>query len=314
MTTNEIENFADALPPEILAKRPDDPMQSWNVHFDGPKLDPETLPEVEGVVYENFVFMRTVIDPSAKVKFRGGWTCGCVVTSLPLVEKDMIAKGIIKNNIDIFQLGWNSGGVAASAGTHDKGMMIDVGQYSKRALEVWWDWGWNMQHRTRAQGFSGDHGHGGPYGCTHGSPLATWQMDVYVTQGLNGLSSNLKADGPRQNLVTFSSAIKKREVDLAKAEAAKKEKERKENPIMAITEANQKDFEEMLLRALGNQRIANKLKVLAQSATYGIDIDNDKKADTVGQVASHNYKVDVSNQAEIREIKKMVSEIIKKIG
>jgi hypothetical protein len=101
-----------------------------------------------------------------KVRFRGGWTCECVAKSLPLVEADMIKKGIIKHNVDIFQLGYNSGGVSASAGTHDGGGNTDVGQYSDAGIKVWREWGWCQQHRTPAQGFS-NHGHGWPKGCPH---------------------------------------------------------------------------------------------------------------------------------------------------
>lgn len=125
-----------------------------------------------------------VIDRRAKVPFRGGWTCGCVATSLPLVEADMIKRGLIKESIDIFQLGYRTN-VAASAGTHAAGGNTDVDQWSAEQIEVWWEWGWNTQHRTEAQGFM-NHGHGAPVGCPHLSPAGQDQMNDW-RNGRDGL-------------------------------------------------------------------------------------------------------------------------------
>lgn len=165
------------------------------------------VPEALGIAY----------NPS-RVWFRGGWTCECVAQSLPLVEAEMLRRGLIKQCIDIYQLGWNAGGVAASAGTHDKGGPIDVGQYGQAALRVWWDFGWWMQRRTVAQGFAGDHGHGGPMGCPHGSTLALWQMQIYK-QGRNGLRSNGPAEGPWETMPSWADAIKAKQA----AQAATKQ-------------------------------------------------------------------------------------------
>lgn len=207
--------------------QPQDPTEVWGAHFDSPEAVTEAdVPEDElleavkwaaehgddGEDGESSTLLGVAsfaapVNPKAKVAFRGGWTCDCVATSLPLVEKDMLAQGLIKYNIDIYQLGYRSD-VAASAGTHSKGMMVDVGQYSAAQLKVWWKWGWNMQHRTPAQGFI-HHGHGGPYGCTHSAPLAAWQMQQYVQHGRNGLRSNGAADGPTTNLITWQKAVEK---------------------------------------------------------------------------------------------------------
>jgi hypothetical protein len=146
-----------------------------------------------------------VIDKRAKVKFRGGWTCGCVATSLPLVEQDMIKHGIIKHNIDIFQLGYRND-VAASAGTHSKGGCTDVAQYSDEALKIWRKWGWTMQHRTPAQGFM-HHAHGFPYGCPHLAPLAQKQADAWKHER-DGLIQNKKVTGPGWQVLDWKDAIK----------------------------------------------------------------------------------------------------------
>jgi len=125
---------------------------------------------------------------SAKVKFRGGYTCSCVATSLPVVEEHMILLGLIKESITIFQLGWRND-VGASAGTHSQGGCTDVGQYSDAQIAVWREAGWTMQHRTPAQGFS-NHAHGWPFGCTHLAPAGRaqntqwkWRQNGLVSRG-----------------------------------------------------------------------------------------------------------------------------------
>ena len=161
---------------------------------------------------------------SGRVRFRGGWTCVCVARSLPLVELEMIRRGIITRSIDIYQLGYRSD-VSASAGTHSGGGCTDVAQYSPEALTVWRDYGWTTQHRTRAQGFAADHGHGFPYGCPHLSPAARYQASEWRA-GRNGLRSRDRITGPNYHVITWQAALRKlhpapvpplseREIDMA---------------------------------------------------------------------------------------------------
>lgn len=158
------------------------------------------------------------IDTRAKVAFRGGWTCGCVATSLPLVEQDMIKRGLIKQNIDIWQLGYR-GDVAASAGTHNKGGCTDVDQYSDAQIKVWWEWGWSMQHRTPAQGFM-HHAHGWPVGCPHLSTGAQSQARSWAN-GRNGLISNLAVPN-WPGVINWKDALKRKAATVAD-DAAKEE-------------------------------------------------------------------------------------------
>jgi len=172
-----------------------------------------------------------VIDTRAKVWFRGGWTCGCVATSLPLVEQDMIQKGLIKESIDIYQLGYRTD-VSASAGTHAKGGCTDVDQYSDEQLQVWRDWGWTMEHRTPAEGFI-DHGHGFPFGCTHLSAGAQYQVDEWRNK-MNALSGSARGPvtGPGWQVIDWKDALKKKAGALvAKVNAATAELE-KESEIV----------------------------------------------------------------------------------
>lgn len=151
----------------------------------------------------------------AKVKFRGGWTCSCVATSLPLVEQDMIRRGLIKQSVDIYQLGYRSD-VSASAGTHDGGGNTDVAQFSDKQIDVWRLWGWTIQHRTKAQGFDMDHGHGWPLGCTHLSSGGRAQAAQWANRQ-NGLVSKGRVSG-RWPIDTWKTAMKKRLAEIAKAE------------------------------------------------------------------------------------------------
>ena len=84
----------------------------------------------------------------------------------------MLAQGLIADHIDIFQLGYRTD-VSASAGTHNAGGCVDVGQYHGAQIQVWREWGWTMQRRD-LNGVK-THAHGWPYKCTHLSPAAQKQ-------------------------------------------------------------------------------------------------------------------------------------------
>jgi len=160
-------------------------------------------------------------DSDVPVNFRGGKTCTCVATSLPLVEKDMIRRGLIKQSIDCYQFGYRDD-VSASAGTHAGGGNTDVAQFSDAQIEVWRLWGWTIQHRTRAQGFDMDHGHGWPLGCTHLSSGGRAQAAQWATRQ-NGLVSKGRVAG-RWPIDDWKTAMKKRLAQIAE-DAKEKELE-----------------------------------------------------------------------------------------
>jgi hypothetical protein len=128
------------------------------------------------------------------VAFRGGRTCTCVATSLPVVEEHMLLLGLISNSLDIYQLGYRND-VGASAGTHAGGGNTDVGQFSAAHIKVWREAGWTIQHRTRSQGFDMDHGHGWPFGCPHLSAGGRSQAAQWKNRQ-NGLISRGRVQGP----------------------------------------------------------------------------------------------------------------------
>ena len=131
--------------------------------------------------------------------------CSCFQTWWPLVNRLAVKRGVVKRCLDVTQGGYNRGGVAASAGTHDGGGVIDTGQYSDAALRVWRSWGVITWHRTPAQGFS-HHAHGVWHDCPHQSAGAQAQVDAYFA-GRNGLANNGRDDGPRGLVVRWQDRL-----------------------------------------------------------------------------------------------------------
>ena len=133
--------------------------------------------------------------PSYAVNFRGKKACPCLAKWLPVYERELLRRGVIKESIDIYQL---IGGAAASAGTHASGGAFDIAQNSATALYVARQMGADATwRRTPAQGFT-LHAHGVLRGCPHNSPAA-YQIAA-VDAGYNGLGRGGrggKDDGPR---------------------------------------------------------------------------------------------------------------------
>lgn len=120
-------------------------------------------------------------DPYRKVRWRGG-TCDHI---------DQIAFEVLEDRVNatatIFQLGYNPGGVAASAGAHDAGAAADywfptlnVGRAVHRSRDVGWD-AW-----YRYPPLFPKHIHGIRHGSKTASPVAQGQMANYAVGG-NGL-------------------------------------------------------------------------------------------------------------------------------
>ena len=128
--------------------------------------------------------------------FRGYPCCSCLAKWLPAYEKELLRRGVIRFNLDVFQL---IGGAKASAGTHSNGGAFDIGQMSDETILVARQMGADATWaRTRAQGFSLPHTHGVLRGCRHNKP-ARYQIAA-VDAGFNGLGLGGRAgedDGPR---------------------------------------------------------------------------------------------------------------------
>lgn len=107
----------------------------------------------------------------------------------------------------VTQGGYNAGGVAASAGTHDGGGVLDIRtrglslEDKKRAVLVLRQAGFVAWLRTVAQGFEVEHIHAVELSSTTVSPAAQRQIDAW-RKGRNGLKSNRADDGPKVDIPT----------------------------------------------------------------------------------------------------------------
>ncbi|WP_447643152.1 hypothetical protein [Nocardioides zeae] len=107
----------------------------------------------------------------------------------------------------VTQGGYNAGGVAASAGTHDGGGVLDIRtrglslEDKKRAVLVLRQAGFVAWLRTVAQGFDVEHIHAVELASTTLSAAAQRQVDAW-RKGRNGLASNRPDDGPRVDIPT----------------------------------------------------------------------------------------------------------------
>ena len=139
--------------------------------------------------------------------FRGRPCCDCLATWLPVYERELLDRGLIKVQLDVYQL---IGGAAASAGTHATGGAFDIGQYSTEALRV----ARQMGAMTWARGlpaFSTPHAHGVLKGCPHAAASAQRQV-VEGEAGGDGLVGSAPDDGPRVGILwplrTYSEGIR----------------------------------------------------------------------------------------------------------
>ncbi|WP_162143128.1 GH25 family lysozyme [Granulicoccus phenolivorans] len=154
-----------------------------------PPVEPPVRPRIE-------IPPLSPDDPAVDIELPGGARglgCRCMAITLPLIEADMLARGLIRQNLDFFQWGYNRGRVRASADTHDKGGVADNGQWSPAQRQVWADWGTMPFPRTREFGWTeGEHLHVVWYGCPH-------QMESTAGQVRSGLAGRdgLKADSVR---------------------------------------------------------------------------------------------------------------------
>lgn len=114
-----------------------------------------------------------------------GWVaCYCLAEWLKWYERVLLARGLIKSNIDVWQL---TGGASASAGTHSQGGAFDLlYQTTDAHVAVAREMGapatWR---RTTAQGFSRTHAHGVLSDCAHNEP-ARYQIAAQYA-GRDGL-------------------------------------------------------------------------------------------------------------------------------
>lgn len=127
--------------------------------------------------------------------FRGFRACSCLAKWLPAYEKELLRRGLIRYNIDVFQL---IGGNPKSGGTHLTGGAFDIAQSSDEAIKVARAMGadatWRRPYNWDNRGGI-EHTHGVLTGCPHNRPAAYQIADV--RKGLNGLANRARDTGPR---------------------------------------------------------------------------------------------------------------------
>lgn len=127
--------------------------------------------------------------------FRGYPACSCLAKWLPAYEAELKRRGVIRYNIDVFQL---IGGNPKSGGTHATGGAFDIAQTSAEAIKVARQMGADA---TWFRPFNWDnrggiaHTHGVLTGCPHNGPARYQIRDVRA--GLNGLANRGRDTGPR---------------------------------------------------------------------------------------------------------------------
>jgi hypothetical protein len=131
--------------------------------------------------------------PSYVVWFRGFPACPCLAAWLPVFERELIRRGVIRESIDIAQL---IGGASASGGTHASGGAFDIWQHDPKTMWVARQMGadatWN---RVTGSFATNRHTHGVLTGCPHNGP-ARYQIDE-VRAGGDGLVGSTPDPGPR---------------------------------------------------------------------------------------------------------------------
>ena len=130
--------------------------------------------------------------------YRGRQACDCHTKWLPVYERELLDRKVIKVELDIFQL---IGGAPQSGGTHTTGGAIDTGQVQAEAIAVARQMGadasWHRPYNWDGDGGM-EHAHLVLTGCPHNAP-ARYQIDA-VRAGFNGLGRGGRGgpdDGPR---------------------------------------------------------------------------------------------------------------------
>lgn len=127
--------------------------------------------------------------------FRGRPADAASLAWLSVYEAELLRRGLLKKNLDIFQI---IGRAAQSAGTHGEGGAIDDAQTSAEQIRVARNMGCAKSHRYVSQGFTVAHGHG----VLKGAPAAALAKSQVrsLDAGRNGLASNGADIGPRKGV------------------------------------------------------------------------------------------------------------------
>ncbi|MGW5241872.1 hypothetical protein ACWEOW_23305 [Monashia sp. NPDC004114] len=130
-------------------------------------------------------FPRATPDKEGFTTFRGETACTCLAKWLPVYERLLLARGLIKSNIDILQL---TGNAPASACTHRWGGAFDIFQTEPEHVAVAREMGAPATWiRLKGPAFDTTHTHGVLNKCEHNEP-ARYQVEAQAA-GFNGLGA-----------------------------------------------------------------------------------------------------------------------------
>jgi hypothetical protein len=149
-----------------------------------------------------------MVDTYGKTWWREGYACGCMIQSIEDVVEPRLKAAGYHTPINIFQQAYNSGGVSASAGTHDGGGALDHDRSSEGETRIWREGGWADWRRGSPYDSMDQHNHGIVIGCPHVSSGAADQVNDYKN-GRNGLSGGGADPGPDVPYITWEDAYEK---------------------------------------------------------------------------------------------------------
>lgn len=132
---------------------------------------------------------------TSPVDFRGRPACLCLAEWLPYYERELKARGVIRESVDVFQL---IGNAPASAGVHSQGGAYDVAQVQDEAIWVARQMGAAAWARMWTNNI---HQHGVLRACPHNGP-ARYQI-LALDAGYDGTGSGGRGasdDGPRDGI------------------------------------------------------------------------------------------------------------------
>ena len=115
--------------------------------------------------------------------YRGFPACECLIQWLPAYEAECLARGLIKESIDIAQL---IGNASASAKVHSTGGAFDIWQTDWRFSWVARKMGAMTWPRVTGSFLRNKHTHGVLIGCPHLHPEGQYQIQAGY-RGLDGL-------------------------------------------------------------------------------------------------------------------------------
>lgn len=221
--------------------------------------------------------------PPYIVWFRGFPTCPCLARWLQVLERELLDRGVIRENIDIAQL---TGTATESAGVHKGGGAFDLWQHDDTTVWVCRQMGADATWaRTTGSFANNKHTHGVLTGCPHNAP-ARYQIDE-VRQGGDGLTGSAPDTGPRPlSGRTWREGI-------AWAEEQHKNRLREQDDMPNYTDWTDRD-KKALSKDVADEIMARKVRI--------VGAEGKKKEVTVKQALARIANGVISTRSDVGEV------------